>query len=164
MSGESIRKAIVNGEMNIEPFYDKKRIACGMSYGLSTAGYDVRLSLNGLNLTNDEYIMQPNEFLLVTIQEKLLIPNFALALIKDKSSNVRKGLTVQNTVVEPGWAGYLTLELKNISNEFVSLIEGMPIAQLLFQKLDKSVAPYTGKYQNQEQLPVKYKNEHPRGE
>jgi dCTP deaminase len=62
---------------------------------------------------------------------------------------------VQNTVIEPGWEGWLTLELTNHGTELLTLHEGTPIAQIVFQFLDlPTEQPYVGKYQSQEDRPV----------
>ena len=59
------------------------------------------------------------------------------------------GLMVQNTVVEPGWKGYLTLELTNHSEVFIEIAAGTPIAQVVFSYIDEPSEGYNGKYQNQ---------------
>jgi dCTP deaminase len=61
--------------------------------------------------------------------------------------------TAATTVIEPGWRGYLTLEITAHSQE-VTLIPGMPIAQVLFHQLDREVEGYNGKYQDQSDHPV----------
>jgi dCTP deaminase len=66
---------------------------------------------------------------------------------------------VQNTVIEPGWSGWLTLEIANHGREAITLTRGVGIAQILFHPLDKPTAlKYTGKYQNQERGPVSAKD------
>jgi dCTP deaminase len=61
---------------------------------------------------------------------------------------------VQNTVVEPGWRGYLTLELTRFLPWPIRLRCGMPIAQILFKQLDQPTEqPYAGRYQDQERRP-----------
>jgi len=58
-------------------------------------------------------------------------------------------------VIEPGWAGWLTLEITNHSAQPVRLMKGMPIAQIIFELLDQPAEkPYRGKYNNQRNEPV----------
>jgi dCTP deaminase len=65
------------------------------------------------------------------------------------------GVAVQNTVIEPGWCGYLTLELTNNTDTAITLEKGQPIAQILFELLDEPTEmAYQGKYQNQPNRPV----------
>jgi len=75
-------------------------------------------------------------------------------VVHDKSSWIRKGLTLGNTVLEPGWRGYLTLELIYHGEGELIICEGDPIAQIAFEFLDAPTEqPYDGKYQNQERGP-----------
>ncbi len=62
---------------------------------------------------------------------------------------------VHNTVIEPGWKGYLTLELVNHSETVMHLLAGDPIAQVIFFALNAPTdAPYNGKYQDQPNRPM----------
>lgn len=120
----------------------------GMSYGLSSCGYDVRL--------RERLEIAPNGFSLASTLEKFNMPDDLCGLVKDKSSLARLGVAVQNTVIEPGWRGYLTLEITNHSpTERMVLLEGQPIAQVIFELLDTPTSmPYSGKYQDQPPRPV----------
>ena len=113
-----------------------------MTYGLSSAGYDIRVA--------ESIMLFPGEFFLGSSIERFSMHDDLLGEVADKSTWARKGLFVQNTRIEPGWCGYLTLELTNNSSDHIRLISGMPIAQIVFQLLDEPTeAPYKGKYQNQ---------------
>ncbi len=82
------------------------------------------------------------------------MPDNVMGIVHDKSSWARKGLTVQNTVIEPGWAGFLTLELTYHGESELFVHYGDPIAQIVFHRLDEiTEQPYIGKYQNQERGP-----------
>ena len=59
-----------------------------------------------------------------------------------------------NTVIEPGWKGFLTLELVYHGNEELHIPAGAGIAQVLFHQV-KIPALYTGKYQGQADQPIK---------
>lgn len=118
----------------------------GMSYGLSSCGYDATI--------DDLYILEPGAFLLAATLEKFHIPTHICAVVHDKSSWARRGLTVQNTVFEPGWFGYATLELTNHGKEILFISKGTPICQVMFHMLDAPTSqPYQGKYQDQEAGP-----------
>lgn len=156
LSAQSIRKrcattAFNTGEM-IRPFTEKG-IQNGMSYGLSQCGYDIRVRLP---IPGSESIwLAPGAFILVSSIERIKMPNDLVAIVHDKSSWARKGLAVQNTVLEPGWEGWITLEITNHSNKGLGIYHSDPIAQLLFHQLDEPTdSPYMGKYQNQEDRPV----------
>jgi dCTP deaminase len=148
LSGQSIRAirpAIV------EPFVERS-VQNGMSYGLSVAGYDIR---------SKQYMhLEPGQFVLLSSIERFQMPNNIIAFVHDKSTWARRGIAVQNTVIEPGWNGYLTMELTNHGREIVKIAKGDPIAQIVFHWTDMPVEkPYSGKYQNQEDRPVEAKEE-----
>ena len=63
---------------------------------------------------------------------------------------------VQHTVIEPGWKGFLTLEIVFHGSDRVRIPAGAGIAQVLFHQLGEP-AQYNGKYQNQADKPVESK-------
>lgn len=130
----------------VNPFYMNKVISHGMSYGLSAAGYDIRAA--------EDCTLEPGAFALGSSYERFTMPTHFLGIVHDKSTWARKGLCVQNTVIEPGWNGYLTLEYTNHSQEVIKIVSGMPIAQIVFHILDETTCmPYIGKYQDQKPGP-----------
>lgn len=147
LSAQSIRKLCHNTDTAmISPFHERT-VAHGMTFGLSTAGYDVRIK-------QDIYI-GPGDFMLASTIERFQIPNDMIAVVHDKSSLARQGLSVFNTIVESGWEGWLTMELKNQGYSRIDLKAGTPIAQMVFHWLDEpSELPYSGRYQNQPDMPV----------
>lgn len=119
----------------------------GMTYGLGPAGYDVRIA--------EDLYLRDGYFCLASTIERFDVPDDIMVKLHDKSSWARRGLFVQNTVFEPGWRGYATLELTYHSKTPLALKAGMPIAQAVFHRLDEpTVQKYDGKYQNQQSGPV----------
>ena len=114
----------------------------GLSYGLSNASYDVRIE--------QSITLWPGRFVLASTIEVFNMPDDLAAVVMDKSTNARRGLCVQNTFVDPGFRGWLTVELTNHSWRFIKLESGDAIAQVVFHQLDKPTKGYSGKYQNQE--------------
>lgn len=113
-----------------------------MSYGLSHAGYDVRVA--------EGMVIEPQQFRLASTLEEFNMHDDLIGMVHDKSSWARRGLSLFNTVIEPGWRGFLTLELVNTSAVSITIERGMPIAQIVFMQLAQATeSPYTGKYQNQ---------------
>lgn len=144
-------QSIIARSKMIEPFHSRT-VFMGMSYGLSSAGYDVRIA--------QAIRIEPNGFVLASTIERFDLPHDILGRVCDKSSLARQGLCVQNTILEPGWCGHITLELTNHSINPIDTIRGMPIAQVLFELLDEpTVSPYNGKYQDQPDYPVTAKSE-----
>lgn len=138
LSAQSIRKRGI-----ITPFYERTLSLNGMTYGLGPAGYDIRAA--------EDVILYPKDFVLGSSIEHFDIPNDISVMIHDKSSWARKGLDVKNTVAEPGWRGFLTLEYTNNHvTDIIRIKRGNPIAQIVFHMLDEPTDhPYRGKYQDQ---------------
>lgn len=143
LSDRTIREICLSRDM-IEPFCERT-VFEGKSYGLSCAGYDVRIA--------ETIFLEPNgrsSFKLASTMERFRMPNNVIGRVCDKSTWARLGLAVQNTILECGWEGYLTLELSNNSQYQIIINSGSPIAQITFEFLDRPAErPYNGKYNNQ---------------
>lgn len=125
----------------LEPLHERTK-AFGLTYGLSAAGYDIRL--------REATALYSGDFALASSIERFHMPSNLLGVVHDKSTLARMGLAVLNTIIEPGWQGYLTIELSNHGKTTLNLCSGQPIAQIIFHLLDEPTeCPYTGKYQNQ---------------
>ena len=145
LSAQSIRKRGI-----FDPFHERT-IHNGMTFGLGPAGYDVRIA-EEINLSGN--LFGPFRFMLASTVEHFTMPDDCLAYVKDKSTWARQGVLVQNTIIEPGWRGILTLELSYEGHDVVNIPAGTPIAQVVFHKLDEPTEiPYSGKYQDQEAGP-----------
>lgn len=134
----------------------------GVSYGLGEAGYDIRIKQemrfgkNGgqsIHQVDAEH-WKPGRFTLASAIEEFQMPSNLVGEVKDKSTWARQGLSVFNTVIEPGFVGGLTLELVYHGNEELHIPAGAGIAQVVFYQTMES-RPYTGKYQGQSTDPVK---------
>ena len=133
----------------VSPF-SERTVESGKTFGLSAAGYDVRVVVGLGNVLK----LSPGGFVLAATMEHFCMPRDVIGMVHDKSSWARKGLAVQNTVIEPGWRGFLTLELTNHGEDDLFVVTGDPIAQIVFQFLDTPTEqPYTGKYQDQKYGP-----------
>lgn len=157
LSDTTIRKlcnppSFLGSDPMIEPFFERTRHE-GMTYGLSSAGYDVRVEFDADGIQY-EHVLKPGQFMLASTIEKFRMPRNVVGIVHDKSSWARRGLAAQNTVIEPGWSGWLTLELTNHGTEDLILKRGMPIAQIVFHKTDMPTSGYEGKYQDQKRGPV----------
>jgi len=141
----------------IEPFQERSVIR-GRSVGCSIAGYDIQIA--------EDHKLAPgssHRFELGSSVERFSMPRGVIGLVKDKSSWARQGLNVFNTVIEPGWCGYLTLELVYHGDGLLIIMAGDPIAQVIFHWVDVPGEGYSGKYQNQEAGPhtIRYEPDHP---
>lgn len=142
LSGQTIRTLGI-----LTPFHERKvHELTGMSFGLSCAGYDIRL--------DNDVFLKSHGFELGVSMEHFNMPPNVLARVADKSTLARQGISVFNTIIEPGWKGFLTIEIANHSEDVKRLVHGQPIAQIIFQFTDEKVERlYTGKYQNAEKKP-----------
>lgn len=136
----------------LEPFVERS-VHNGMSYGLSHAGYDVRIE--------ESITLAPHRrFSLASTMERFQMPTNIVGMVHDKSSWARRGISLFNTVIEPGWHGYLTLEIAYHGDEYEMIKAGDPIAQIIFMHTIEPVErPYSGKYQNQEAGPQQWRKE-----
>ncbi|WAK44979.1 putative dCTP deaminase [Erwinia phage Fifi067] len=165
---------VINGEelWKIEPIKGMepgKKKAFGVSHGLGEAGYDIRCAQqiifgrkfdtrmvevsvmeNGISVASST---KPGKFTLASTVEEFQMPTNLVGIVHDKSTWARQGLSVFNTVIEPGWSGFLTLELVYHGEETLIIPAGAGIAQVVFHELAES-ACYSGKYQDQANEPV----------
>ena len=144
---------------------DRKVSEHGVSYGLGEAGYDIRIKqditfyrLFGLIpmvkvVDGNQVSRHFGKFALASAIEKFNMSPSCVAIVHDKSTWARRALSVFNTVIEPGWKGYLTLELVYHGRKKLHIPAGSGIAQVLFH-LVQEPANYNGKYMNQENKPV----------
>jgi dCTP deaminase len=161
LSSQSIRERCLDGiwaRSNtamplIAPFADRGVSPAGLSYGLTCAGYDVRL--------DQDLWLWPKRRTLASTMERFQLPADIKMRICDKSTWARRFVIVKNTRAEPGWRGYLTIEITNESWRPWLIRAGEPIAQVEFEMLDQATdRPYRGKYQDQERGPQPARREH----
>jgi dCTP deaminase len=160
----------------IEP-YEESQVREGVvSYGVSSYGYDMRVSYEFKIFTNVhstvvdpkhfdarsfvEYqgrvcIVPPNSFALARSVEYFRIPRNVLTICVGKSTYARCGIITNVTPFEPEWEGHVTLEISNTTPLPARIYAGEGIAQVLFFEADAddvcetSYADKRGKYQAQ---------------
>ena len=172
LSDRSIREEITKGRIEIDPFDD----ACVQPSSIDlhvdrrfrtfhNARYpyiDVKKEMPDLTeLVEVEdrvpFILHPGEFVLGSTLERVALPDDLVARLEGKSSLGRLGLLIHSTAgyVDPGWNGYLTLELSNVANLPITIYPGMKIGQISFFRLTSAAdVPYGSadrgsKYQGQ---------------
>jgi dCTP deaminase len=163
----------------IEPFCDGqiKKAEDGrrlISYGLSSYGYDLRVSnefkvftnvfntvvdpkafdeKSFVDLTEDVCIVPPNSFALARSVEYFRIPRDVLTICLGKSTYARCGIIVNVTPLEPEWEGHVTLEISNTTPLPARVYANEGLAQVLFIGGDDvceiSYADRAGKYMKQ---------------
>jgi dCTP deaminase len=85
----------------------------------------------------DPFILHPGEFVLGSTLERVRLGIDIVARLEGKSSLGRLGLLIHSTAgfVDPGFDGYLTLELSNVANLPISIHPGMKIGQISFYQM-----------------------------
>lgn len=146
----------------IRDMVPEKRREHGVSYGLAEAGYDIRIKqtvvFTGTPRVWVDGVGAGGRFALASSIEEFHMPPYLVGVVHDKSTWARKGLSVRNTVIEPGWRGFLTLELVYDGEGMLEIPAGAGIAQVLFHEV-ASPAQYEGKYQGQEDRPVEARHD-----
>ncbi|MDO8532934.1 MAG: dCTP deaminase [Dehalococcoidia bacterium] len=111
------------------------------------------------------FYLHPGEFALGVTLERIVLPPDIVGRLDGKSSLGRLGLVVHSTAgfVDPGWDGYLTLELSNLSPLPITLYHRMKVSQISFMRLTSPAElPYGSKqigskYQGQDEpVPSRY--------
>jgi dCTP deaminase len=169
----------------IEPFEDRQVRAIdangskAISYGLSSYGYDLRVSSKFKVFTNvynsivdpkafredsfvdidaDVCIIPPNSFALAVSIEYFRIPRSILTVCLGKSTYARCGIIVNVTPFEPEWEGHVTLEISNTTPLPAKIYANEGLAQVLFfesaEVCETSYADREGKYMKQRGITV----------
>lgn len=118
----------------------------GMTFGAGPAGYDIRIK-QALDL-------YPGQFALASSLEHFTVPGDLVGFVHDKSSLARLGLFLGMGVVESGWRGHLTIEIKNQGYRPIHLLAGQPISQIVFHLVANPTQGYDGRYQDQADEPT----------
>jgi len=160
----------------IEPFAEQQ-IRPGISYGVSSYGYDFRLAdefkilnpsgvteLDPKSSTQDHFVdvkaesvlIPANSFVLGRSLEYFRIPREVVTVCFGKSTYARCGVLVNVTPFEPEWEGFATVSLANTGPRPVRVYAGEGIAQLLFLEGNEicqtSYKDKKGKYQGQKAI------------
>src|SRR5690348_16593620 len=168
-----IRHQALNHGM-IEPFEDRLHREGVISYGLSSYGYDARVSDEFKIFTNvnssivdpkafdpdgfvdrktDVCTVPPNSFVLARTVEYFRIPRDVLVICVGKSTYARCGIIVNVTPLEPEWEGHVTLEFSNTTPLPARIYANEGACQFLFlqgnEPCETSYRDKAGKYQGQ---------------
>ena len=159
----------------LEPFEERLKREGVISYGLSSMGYDIRVT-DEFKIFTDVHqavvdpkqfdpnsfvdfkgatcVIPPNSFTLARSVEYFRMPRSVLGVCLGKSSYARCGIVVNITPLEPGWEGHLTIEISNTTPLPARIYSFEGIAQVLFLEAgslpEVSYADRKGKYQSQQ--------------
>ena len=173
LSDKWIKKMSNNHNM-ISPFEEKQIRGNKISFGLSSFGYDARVSnefkvftnvnsevidpknfknSNFITRNGNECVIPPNSFALASTMEYFKIPDDVMVICLGKSTYARCGIIVNVTPLEPGWEGYVTLEFSNTTPLPAKIYANEGVAQFIFlkgnEKPEVTYADRNGKYMKQ---------------
>ena len=173
LSDKWIKKMVKNHKM-IRPFVSKQVRKRKISYGLSSYGYDARVSddfkiftnvnsavVDPKNFRNESFVSRkskvcvipPNSFALARTVEYFKIPENVMVICLGKSTYARCGIIVNVTPLEPGWEGFVTLEFSNTTPLPAKIYANEGACQFLFfegnEPPTQSYADKKGKYMKQ---------------
>ena len=172
-SDKWIKKMAIEYSM-ISPFEEKQVRGDKISFGLSSYGYDARVSNEFKIFTNvnsevvdpknfkqtnfvtknvSECIIPPNSFVLASTIEYFKIPKDIMVICLGKSTYARCGIIVNVTPLEPCWEGHVTLEFSNTTPLPAKIYANEGVAQFIFLKGNEApevtYADRNGKYMGQ---------------
>lgn len=156
LSHQAIEKYIDEGKIIIEPGFDKKnlrpvgiRIHLAKDLLLPEPDQIVNLTIaqdlkyRTLDLTRNDFVLEPGQFVLGASYEAIQTPPSILAILDGRSTVARLGLTthvtasvIDGTFETPHVA---VLEIKNLGNFRIELNFKDPIAMMLFAELKNPV-------------------------
>ena len=150
LSDRSIREAIAAGRIVIDPFDETCMQPASIDLRLDGAFRVFRHSSHAYidlasgpldDLTElvespsgEPFVLHPGEFVLGSTLERVTLGGDVVGRLEGKSSLGRLGLLTHVTAgfCDPGFSGWLTLELSNVSNLPITLYKGMRIGQISF--------------------------------
>lgn len=170
LSDRDIRAYIKSGKIKIDPLKEEHIRPAAIDLTLhenfrvfrnnSHTHIDVKKEFDVTELVKAQedggIIIHPREFVLGSTCEVITLPSDLIGLLEGRSSLGRIGIIVHATAsfVQPGFSGYLTFEMSNISNMPIKLYAGMRVAQLAFLQMstpvDLNYGKNKNKYQDQE--------------
>lgn len=153
---------IENGSLEIEPFAPKFVSCSKIDLRISNELIRLRSTDEVFDVENcndcskffqqessSEFIINPNEKVLMCTIERLRLPTNILGIVSLKSSFSRLGLQSNVGLIDPGFAGQLTLEVSGSSFP-IRLRSGESVFHMALAGLGpKNAHQYSGKYQNQ---------------
>lgn len=173
LSDRWIKKMAIEKEM-IKPFIQEQKADGNISFGLSSFGYDARVSdefkiftdidsviVDPKNFDKNSFVSKkakecvipPNSFALASTVEYFKIPKDVMVICLGKSTYARCGIIVNVTPLEPGWEGHVTLEFSNTTPLPAKIYAYEGAAQFIFlqgnEEPEITYAKRNGKYMNQ---------------
>lgn len=132
LSQEKIKRSIEEGRIRIDPFDERHLKEASYTFHLGAVLKD------GTPIPEEGYELQPGQFVVGLIQEKLELDTSVVCMLTVRGSCAQNGINALNSdlFVEPGWSGQLSLAITNIHAIPVRLIPGMAIVKGIFMPIE----------------------------
>ena len=157
LSHKTIERYIHEGKIKVSPEFEKKdirptgiRIHLGRHILVPEPNQLIEINVpqdlkyKEVDLTKEEFILEPNQFILGATCESIQTPRNILAILDGRSTIARLGITthitasiLDGTFSQPH---VVVLEIKNVGNFRIKLKFKDPIAMMIFSELTEPVS------------------------
>ena len=160
LNRDEILKLISEEKLKISPFYDDSVRENGIDLRVGRGIARLKNINNVLDPVKDDintyyefqedasYVIKPDELVLIHTLEYIELPNNVVGLINLRSSYARLGLTIPPTVVDAGFKGELTIQMRGGSFP-IKIRVGDRLIHLILIWAKEVRHGYRGKYTGQ---------------
>jgi dCTP deaminase (EC 3.5.4.13) len=164
LTGDEIRRLMSLGRLSVEPLRDDaiRENGLDLRIGREYAIYAYEgAAIRPCELAEgearrhfrivkeaDEIAVPPRNFVLLTTEEYVKMPNDVVGLANLRSTLARYGLVIPPTVVDAGFEGNITIEVVNESPNTIVLRPGLRFLHLILVRAE-GAAKYLGTYLGQ---------------
>lgn len=161
LANDELKKLIATGRLKIDPLYPDAVRENGLD--LRIGGEYAMYAYEGVVVKpceledarqlfrvvkGEEIVIPPRNFVLLTTEEYVKMPEDVVGLANLRSTLARYGLVIPPTVVDAGFEGQITIEVVNETPNTIVLKRGMRFLHLILVKAEGR-AIYSGAYQGQ---------------
>lgn len=154
LTDKEIRNLCINNKVKeralISPFFENNLQSESYDLSVGTKIAVLKKELRCLELDNQEmldsiyeevdlsvkgYTLSPKEYILVSLREKVNIPDNMTAHIRPRTRFTRLGLLVSDQHCNSTYSGILKIGLFNATDYAIKIVPGLKIAQIVFEEL-----------------------------
>lgn len=96
---------------------------------------DIDSMYEEIDMKSDGYVISPQEYIMVALNEEINLPEFLTAHIRPRTKFTRLGLIVSDQHCNSTYSGVLKIGLYNATDYAIRLKAGVGIAQVVFEEL-----------------------------
>jgi len=162
LTKEAIKKEIKKGKIKISPYNPRNIGSSSLDLTLDKTFWvfdkQKKITLNEKSdfkkytkkIKSSSITLEPGGFIIGISKEKITLPKNICGILSGRSRFARFGIAVHTTafLVHPGVSNHQVFEIKNTSNNIVTLKPGLKVAQLAFVRTEGE-SKYKGSYAKQ---------------